>query len=88
MAKKVPILGGSPARKCSQAAYNSSEWRKVRLQVIADQPICAVCDNALSLHVDHIDGNNLNNERSNLQGICPPCHARKTTQNTREHGHG
>lgn len=29
----------------------------------------------LSLEVDHIDGNNKNNERENLVGLCPNCHS-------------
>ena len=29
----------------------------------------------LSLEVDHIDGNNQNNNRENLEGLCPNCHS-------------
>lgn len=33
----------------------------------------------LTLHLDHIDGNRTNNERSNLRFICPNCHQQTKT---------
>ncbi|RKZ07823.1 hypothetical protein DRQ25_10630 [Candidatus Fermentibacteria bacterium] len=44
-------------------------------------PICNNCNldiwlnKPIPLELDHIDGNNLNNEFSNLQLLCPNCHA-------------
>lgn len=29
----------------------------------------------ITLELDHIDGNNQNNNRSNLEGLCPNCHS-------------
>jgi hypothetical protein len=34
---------------------------------------------SLSLELDHIDGNNKNNDRSNLECLCPNCHAQTPT---------
>jgi formate-dependent nitrite reductase cytochrome c552 subunit len=33
----------------------------------------------LKLHLDHIDGNNLNETRENLRYICPNCHSQTKT---------
>ena len=46
---------------------------------------CLLCgisswqDNPLTLQLDHIDGNNQNNERNNLRCICPNCHSQTKT---------
>lgn len=32
-------------------------------------------DLPIIIEIDHIDGNNKNNERSNLEGLCPNCHS-------------
>ena len=33
----------------------------------------------ITLELDHIDGNNKNNDRSNLECLCPNCHAQTPT---------
>ena len=47
---------------------------------------CAVCSNEgihngmpLTLHMDHKDGDNLNNVLSNLRFLCPNCHSQTET---------
>lgn len=58
-----------------------SEWRAIRLQVLAEEPICRDCDRP-SAEVDHIiplrSGGT--HARSNLQALCIPCHRAKTAQ--------
>ena len=38
----------------------------------------------LTLELDHIDGDRLNNELSNLRLLCPNCHAQTETSNRRK----
>lgn len=69
----------------SDAIYRSPRWARLRAQVLREQPICAglnghTCD-APSEHCDHIVA--LRNggrpyDRTNIQGLCRPCHSRKT----------
>lgn len=40
--------------------------------------LCCVCNRAPATEVDHIDGPS--GERENLQGLCDPCHNKKTAQ--------
>ncbi len=47
---------------------------------------CVLCGNPgfhngqpLTLHLDHLDGDNANNELSNLRMLCPNCHAQTST---------
>lgn len=65
----------------------SAAWRKLRAVVLNDQPLCVDCAarglTVEATDVDHKDGNPGNNERENLQGLCHPCHSRKTAS---DHG--
>lgn len=63
---------------------NSKTWRAIRLEVLSECPLCAVCMcNGIikaANEVDHIDGDSHNNDRSNLQALCKPCHSAKTVK--------
>lgn len=56
-------------------------YRRLRLRVLREQPLCAVCGVRASIEVDHIvplyRGGSLMS-RSNLQGVCLGCHALKS----------
>jgi 5-methylcytosine-specific restriction protein A len=63
-------------------ATNSAAWRAIRASVLRAEPLCRVCKargrfTAASC-VDHVDANPGNNDLTNLQPLCSPCHARKT----------
>ena len=50
--------------------------KKVKCEVCGFKPV-HVCQ----LDIDHIDGNSLNNDFSNLQALCANCHRLKTIIN-------
>jgi 5-methylcytosine-specific restriction protein A len=72
------------ARENKQARhlYNTAAWRRLRVRVLREEPVCRVCGRAPSTQVDHIrphDGDvYLFADRANCQGVCAPCHSRKT----------
>lgn len=69
------------AHRCLLSKIDGTAWRKMRAQVLAEQPICAARDcNRISTEVDHIiplqrGGSGV--DRSNLQGMCKHHNASK-----------
>jgi 5-methylcytosine-specific restriction protein A len=68
-------------RAATSGVYKRKKWEMTRRAVLARDPICKVCDKALSTEVDHIvplaeGGDPYRLE--GLQGICSPCHWAKT----------
>ena len=72
-------------------ATNSAEWLAIAAQVRLESPYCVACEKLgvrttysivrgklQQLHVDHIDGDDANHSRSNLQTLCVNCHGIKT----------
>ena len=68
-------------REATKGVYKRKRWEMARRFVLRRDPICKVCDNALSTEVDHVvplaDGGDPY-DPVGLQGICSPCHWRKT----------
>lgn len=65
-------------------ALNGAAWRKLRALVLAEQPLCQDCMRrgliVPATDVDHADNDASNNDRSNLVGLCKPCHSYKTAR--------
>ena len=63
---------------------NSTAWRRIREGVLRANPLCVECEKQRRVTpatvVDHIDGDAMNNDPSNLQGLCAPCHSAKTAR--------
>lgn len=77
---RIPGTAGRPPARCPECRAgrrsDDSEWRKVRAQVLREQPVCAVegCQNP-STTVDHIiplSKGGHRTARHNLQGMCGP----------------
>lgn len=64
---------------------NTHRLKKYLLEENVFQPVCTSCNltewlnEPIPLELDHIDGNNTNNEVTNLRLLCPNCHARTDT---------
>ena len=69
--------------------YRSPEWRKVRLEVLADSPYCCVCG-AVANTVDHIkplrERPDLALDRGNLRSMCKPCHEKRSVKDGQRWG--
>ena len=63
-------------RSRKRRVYKTKRWELARRHVLNRDPICKVCDNALSVEVDHIVPLSQGGDPYNpagLQGICSPC---------------
>lgn len=75
----------SHGRGTRQERGYGKEWQRLRKLVLSEQPICAEANCfAAATEVDHINrftrGGPGHFDRDNLQGLCKPCHSRKTVR--------
>ena len=83
-----PREQGRQARRALNT--NSVAWKAIRLQVLLrDKYQCRACGRLVvgrEAHVDHVDGDDSNNDPANLQTLCQQGHSRKTwaEQNSRQ----
>ena len=70
--------------KTAERGYDSRVWRKVRVMVLAEEPLCRKCYQqglvVPATEVHHLDHNPHNNARENLESLCKSCHSRETMQ--------
>jgi 5-methylcytosine-specific restriction endonuclease McrA len=78
-------------RETTNGIFKTKRWALTRGAVLARDPICKACDNALSTQVDHIvpleDGGDPY-RLEGLQGLCDPCHWSKTARENAARGKG
>ena len=68
-------------REATRGVYKRRLWETPRRAVLARDPICRVCEDALSTEVDHIIPLSQGGDPyrlDGLQGLCSPCHRGKT----------
>jgi len=69
-------------KKLLNEDFDNLSFERLRKRVMIEQKYkCKKCgishwfDKKISLELDHIDGNNKNNKRENLEALCPNCHS-------------
>lgn len=70
-------------RESSTARGYGAAWRRIRAVKLTHDPFCEYrthCPGDIATEVDHVDGNNRNNDFGNLKSTCKRCHTEKTNR--------
>jgi Zn finger protein HypA/HybF involved in hydrogenase expression len=73
-------------KKILESNYDELSFNSLRYRILYEQEnkcnSCGISEwlgEPIILELEHIDGNHFNNERSNLEMICPNCHSQTST---------
>jgi Homeodomain-like domain-containing protein/HNH endonuclease len=90
----APMLSDDQVRarfRRSEVPQDSKSLKRWMTRRLGVPNACESCEldpewngKPLTLELDHIDGDRLNNELSNLRLLCPNCHAQTETSNRRK----
>ena len=61
--------------------YNTTQWRKLRMIILNDEPMCRECKRKAASVIDHIKPIRLGGDfwsMKNLQPLCTGCHNSKS----------
>ena len=61
--------------------YNTTQWRKLRMIILNDEPMCRECKRKAASVIDHIKPIRLGGDfwsMENLQPLCTGCHNSKS----------
>jgi 5-methylcytosine-specific restriction endonuclease McrA len=76
------------AIRYNESLYNTTAWRKLRKEVLKEQPVCTKCGADTKLEVHHIIPPRGNEElffdRDNCVTVCQSCHRILTSKEIRE----
>jgi hypothetical protein len=73
-------------QKILNSGYNELSFQRLKKRIVLEQNNkcnhCGICEwnkKPIVLELEHIDGDNQNNSRDNLEAICPNCHSQTST---------
>ena len=64
-------------QRIGDSVYHTPRWRRLRKEVLAEEPICRICKRARANEVDHIVSIAVGGAKWNplkLRPVCAPCH--------------
>jgi Zn finger protein HypA/HybF involved in hydrogenase expression len=80
------VTHANQQKRLEESSFEDLTWERKRIKVLEEQEHkCARCGlndwlgQAITLDIDHKDGDRKNNSRENLEALCPNCHSQTET---------
>lgn len=76
----MPSLMSGRWKDSNRARRLPPNWRRIRAQILARDPVCKICGVRPSAFCDHIVAKADDHSETGLQGVCGPCHDQKSSR--------